>query len=161
MATRRSPGYVKAFKTYICDSKEQALLKADMLELAHPIQVFCDGSGLEGGVGASAVLYINDNVDKILHFHLGSKRHHTVYEAEGIGIVMALHLLISRNRQIAGPFSICSDSQALLKVLDNQLPHAGHYILDMIHDFAEKLHSKQDGLFNRVDRREAISSGRS
>ncbi len=75
-ATCRSPGYVKAFNTFICNSKEQALLKVDMLKLAQPIQVFCDRSSFEGRVRASAVLYVNNRVDKILHFHLGSKKHH-------------------------------------------------------------------------------------
>ena len=159
-AVRRSPGYTEAFKSFICSSKEQALEKIEIIERAHPVQVFCDGSGFEGGIGASAVLYIDNLVDKILHYHLGSEKEHTVYEAEGIGIAMALHLLKVRNRQLTAPLSICSDSQALLKALSNQRPHAGHYILDRIHDFAESLHAKQDGLFNRSERIETLAEGR-
>ena len=158
-AVRRSPGYKVAFTTHICSSKDQALEIAEDIERKHPIQVFCDGSGYEGGIGASAVLYENNRVAKTLHYFLGSEREHTVYEAEGIGIVMALHLLKNRNRQITRPLSICSDSQALLKALDNQHPHPGHYILDKIHDLAEDLHGKQDGLLNRADRRVAIEAG--
>jgi len=71
-----------------------------------------------------------------------------VYEAEGVGIAMALYMLKARNRQLSRPLSICSDSQALLKALSNQRPHPGHRILDKIHDFAEELHAKQDGLLN-------------
>jgi len=159
-AVRRSPSYNASFATHISDSKEKALEVAEKIERIHPVQVFCDGSGFEGGIGASAVLYVNNQVAKILHYHLGSEKEHTVYEAEGVGITMALHLLKSRNRQITRPISICSDSQALLKALDNQRPHAGHYILDKIHDLAEELHAKQDGLLNRAERREMISSGR-
>jgi ribonuclease HI len=159
-AVRRSPGYTEAFKSFICSSKEQALEKIKDIERAHPIQVFCDGSGFEGGVGASAVLYIDNQVVKVLHFHLGSEKEHTVYEAEGIGISMALHMLKTRNRQLTRPLSICSDSQALLKALGNQRPHAGHYILDRIHDSAENLHAKQDSLLNRAERIETLAEGR-
>jgi ribonuclease HI len=159
-AVRRSPGYTEVFKSIICNSKEQVLEEIKVIERAHPIQVFCDGSGFEGGVGASAVLYIDNRLDKTLHFHLGSDKEHTVYEAEGIGIAMALHMLKARNRQLTKPISICSDSQALLKALRNQHPHAGHYILDKIHDAAEGLHAKQDGLFNRSERLESLAEGR-
>jgi ribonuclease HI len=72
---------------------------------------------------------------------------------------MALHMLKARNRQLTKPLSICSDSQALLKALRNQRPHAGHYILDKIHDSAEGLHTKQDGLFNRSERLESLTEG--
>ena len=156
---RRSPGYVEAFDSFICDSKDQALEVARALERHYPVQVFCDGSGFEGGVGASAVLYENNRITKTLHYHLGSELEHTVYEAEGIGIVMALHLLKTRNKRIVKPLSISSDSQALIKALGNQRPHAGHYILDKVHDLAEDLHAKQDGLLNRVERLEALAEG--
>jgi ribonuclease HI len=134
--------------------------EAKKLEASHPVQVFCDGSGFEGGVGAAAVLYVNNRVSKILHYHLGSENDHTVYEAEGIGIAMALQLLKTRSIRLIHPTSICSDSQALLKALGNQRPHAGHYILDKVHDFAEDLHAKQDGLINNLERREALNEGR-
>jgi ribonuclease HI len=156
---RRSPSYIKSFSTYISELKEQALDKAEAIESTHPVQVFCDGSGFEGGIGASAVLFVNNQVTKTLHYHLGSDTKHTVYEAEGVVVAMALHLLKLRNRQLTHPTSICSDSQALLLALNNQHPHAGHYILDKIHDFTEDLHAKQDGLFNRTERCEAITNG--
>jgi hypothetical protein len=105
------------------------------------------------------VLYENNRITKILHYHLGSEMEHTVYEAEGIGIVMALHLLKTRNKHIVKPLSISSNSQALIKALGNQRPHAGHYILDKVHDLAEDLHTKQDGLLNRVERLEALAEG--
>jgi ribonuclease HI len=84
-----------------------------------------------------------------------------VYEAEGVGIVMALHLLRTRNKRIDHPTSICSDSQAFLKALGNQRPHTGHYILDKVHDLGEDLHAKQDRLINSIERREALAEGRS
>ena len=73
---------------------------------------------------------------------------------------MALYMLTTRNRQLVKPVSVCSDSQALLKVLSNQHPHTGHYILDKIHNSAESLHAKQDGLLNRSERLETLAEGR-
>ena len=55
--------------------------------------------------------------------------------------------------------AIGSDSQALVKALDNQRPHAGHYILDKIHDTAECLHAKQDGLINQEEKEAVIQAG--
>jgi ribonuclease HI len=110
--------------------------------------------------GVGSALFINNRVAKVLHFHLGSEKEHTVYEAEGVGIAMALYMLKTSNRKLSRPLSICSDSQALLKALCNQRPHAGHYILDKIHDLAEELHAKQDGLLNGDERRAVLAEGR-
>jgi hypothetical protein len=72
---------------------------------------------------------------------------------------MALHLLKTRNKCIVKPLSIHSDSPVLIKALGNQCLHAGHYILDKVHDLVEDLHTKQDGLLNRVERLEALAEG--
>ena len=159
-AVRHSPGYTTAFKSFISSSKERALEVIEDIERSHPIQVFSDGSGFEGGIRASAVLFINNHIAKVLHYHLGSEKEHTVYEAEGVGIAMALYMLKTRNRQLSRPLSICSDSQALLKALGNQRPHVGHYILNKIHDLAEQLHAKKDGLLNGDEHCIALAEGR-
>ena len=40
------------------------------------VNVFTDGSGMEGKVGAGAVLYRNGRLKTKLHHQLGSTRHH-------------------------------------------------------------------------------------
>src|ERR1700691_5832307 len=72
-------------------------------------------------------------------------------KAEGVGVSMGLHLLNSLNRRLNGAVIMGSDSQALIKATENQSPHAGHYILDEIHNAAEKLQAKQDGLLNHEE----------
>jgi ribonuclease HI len=126
-----------------------------------PIHVYSDGSGLEGGIGASALLYIKDRLAKVLRCYLGTNREHTVYEAEGVGLVMGLHLLKGLNQQVTHPTILGSNSQALIKVLDNQRSHAGQYILDNIHLFAEQLHAKQDALIYHEDHSEVLGANRS
>jgi hypothetical protein len=105
-------GYTVAFKGFVGNSKEQALEVIKAIECSHLIQVSSNGSGFEGGIGVSAVLYVNNCITKVLHFHLGSKMEHTVYEAEGVGIAMALHMLKTSNRQLSRPLSMLRQSSS-------------------------------------------------
>jgi ribonuclease HI len=120
-----------------------------------PVSVYSDGSGFEGGVGASAVLFINNVETKTLRYHLGPLTKHTVYEAEILGLTLSFHLLHNLKRQLLNPSVLGTDSQALLKALDNQRSHAGHYLLDHVHNAAEALQLQQDNLRNVAARREA------
>jgi ribonuclease HI len=158
---RHTPGYSPSFKSIIAPSKEDALEFANITNIVVPIRVYSDGSGFKGGIGASALLYIKDRLSKVLRCHLGSDEEHTVYEAEGVGLAMGLHLLKGLNRQLNHPAVLGTDSQALIKALDNQRSHAGQYILDNIHLFAEQLHAKQDALINHEDRSAARAVNRS
>ena len=45
--------------------------------------MYSDGSGFEGGIGASTLLYINKHLVKTLWVYLSTALEHTVYEAEG------------------------------------------------------------------------------
>ena len=55
--------------------------------------MYSDGSGIDGQVGEAAVLFRRNREPKVLRFHLGTATDHTVYEAELIGLMLALHLL--------------------------------------------------------------------
>jgi ribonuclease HI len=156
---RRSPGYTPSFNITINPTKENALPSAILTNATVPIRVYSDGSGFEGGIGASALLFINNHLSKTLHYYLGTEREHTVYEAEGVGLAMGLHLLKGLSRQFTHSAALGTDSQALIKAFDNQQSHAGQYILDNVHQAVEQLHAKQDGLFNRVERAAVIRSG--
>ena len=140
-------------------SKDKALTFANLTNSTIPVCVYSDGSGYEGGIGASALLYINDWLIRKLRFYLGTALEHTVYEAEGVGILMGIHLLHGLSRQLTHPTILGSDSQAAIRALGNQSSHSGQYILDAIHKAAECLHAKQDGIINRVDQQHILSSG--
>ena len=111
-------------------------------------------------IGTSAVLYKGPNIVKLLRYYLHTSKCHTVYEAEGVGVFMGLHLLTSLGSIITSVVILGTDSQALIKATENQCPHAGHYILDKIHNTAEKLHLKQDGLINKQERMQVTRKGR-
>ena len=97
----------------------------------------------------------------MLRAYLGTALEHTVYKAEGVGLVMGLHLLNGLTRQLMQTTILGIDNQAIIKALGNQKSHVGQYILDAIHKSAEQLNAKQDQLFNRADRNQALKAGTS
>jgi ribonuclease HI len=72
------------------------------------IQVYTDGSGKDGKIGAAAVLYKNGRKKSDLRFLLGSDTEHTVPEAEGVGLVLGMELI--RREYSAGRASIAADN---------------------------------------------------
>jgi hypothetical protein len=124
-----------------------------------PVRVYSDGSGFEGGISASALLYIKDRLIKVLHVYLGSSLKHMIYEAKNISLIINLHMLNGLSRQLTQTTVLGTDSQAVIMALGNQKSHAGQYILDVIYKSAEQLHAKQDQLINRDDRTQAINAG--
>ena len=66
------------------------------------------------------------------------------------------HLLSSLNSKFTHPTILGSDSKVVIRALDNQWLHPS---LDNIHQLAENLHKKQDGLINHVEREAEITDG--
>ena len=85
---------------------------------------------------------------------------HTVYEVEGVGLLMGMHLLHGLHHQLTLPTVLRSDSQATIKALGNRKAHSGQYILEAIYQAAEHLHKKQDGLINRAEHQNLIAAGK-
>ena len=105
------------------------------------------------------LLYINDRLARALQVYLGTAKEHTVYEVEGVGLILGLHLLNSLSRWLTHTTVMGTDSQAVIKALQNQRSHSGHYLLDAIHLSAERLHVKQDGLINSDERHQVLADG--
>ena len=154
---KRSPGHNPAFKSVIPPSKEAALPLANLTNSTIPVQVYSDRSGYEGGIRGAALLYVNDHLARIIRVYLGTAKEHTVYEVEGLGLIMGLHLLNGVSRRLIHPTILGTDSQAVIKALQNQCSHSGQYLLDTIHKSAEHLHMKQDGLINSDEKRQALA----
>ena len=57
------------------------------------VKIYTNGSSIDGGVGAAAVLFINDTAWQSLQHYLDPEKHHTVYEAELVGLILAAALL--------------------------------------------------------------------
>ena len=93
-------------------------------------QLYSDGSGLDGQVGAAAVLFIQGGDPKVVRFHLGTTADHTVYEAELVGLLLALHLL--RGKQGMTRAVIHLDNHAVLHVLTTCESGPAQSIIDEI-----------------------------
>ena len=86
-------------------------------------------------------------------------KEHTVYEVEGVGLILGLHLLNGLSCWLTNPTVMGTDSQAVIKALKNQHSHLGHYLLDAIHLSAKCLHVKQDSLINSNERHQTLADG--
>ncbi|KAI0761565.1 hypothetical protein BD413DRAFT_616942 [Trametes elegans] len=82
---------------YVEENKASALLAEECWARTSGrkgLRIYSDGSDIDGGVGAAAVLMGADGtVRDVLHYHLGSSRWHTVPEAETVGLVLGAELL--------------------------------------------------------------------
>jgi ribonuclease HI len=110
--TRIVPTRTKAWKTRIAKTKQSAI--REQKELKDTIQIFSDGSGYEGGIGAAAVLIRNGQEPRMLRYHLGTDEEHTVFEGEMVGLTLAVHLLATEEN-ITYPTSILVDNQAAIQ----------------------------------------------
>jgi hypothetical protein len=80
---RKPPEWRQPFETRIPDMEEEALaLNNDNMD---DIKIFTDGSGLNGHIGAAAVLTRGFHPYIIARHHLGPETKHTVYEGECVG----------------------------------------------------------------------------
>ena len=79
------------FRTKIALTREDAI-QMDKDDTAI-WQVYMDGSGKDGWIGAAAVLYHNGRKVQSVCYRLGCTSEHTVPEAEGLAIVLGLELL--------------------------------------------------------------------
>jgi ribonuclease HI len=112
------------------------------------IKVFTDGSGMEGKIGAAAVLYRNGSLKTKLRHQLGRQRHHTVYEGEGAGILLGVKL-ISNERNVRSA-NIYIDNRAAIMATQLTKPSPGHYIFDALHESIAAVRKKHRGIKIKV-----------
>ena len=117
---RKSPGYNPVFSLVIPPSTEAALPLTILTNDDVPVRVYSNSSGFESGIGASALLYIKNWLTRVLRSYLGTAQEHTVYEAEGVGLILGFHLLHSLMCQLTHPTISGTDSQVVIRSLSNQ-----------------------------------------
>jgi len=104
----------------------------DAMSVQSEVTVYSDGSSLGGGVGAAAMLCRNRWVKAVLRKHLGSAAHHTVFEAEAVGLVLAAELV--RAEAAVSMAIIGADSQAAIQATRNVKGASEQYLIDMVHE---------------------------
>ena len=105
------------------------------------VQVYADGSGIGGGVGAAAVLYMDGQERRVLRKYLGKDEHNTVFEAEEMGLTLAVELV--RTEGYMESAEIGADSQAALCAIKNTKGASGQHLLDKFQDqiaVAQRMH---------------------
>ena len=113
------------FTVSIVLSKQTSVAKDCYVQ--ESVRIYTDRSAHNGKVGTAAILMQPDKLHRILHYHLGSDKQHTVHEAENIGILLALHLILtkrSRNRT----FVISTNNQVALEAFNSNLRSPAHHI---------------------------------
>ena len=80
-----------AMEVQILEGREEAI--EEVTKVRCEVQVYVDGSGINGGVGAVAVLFRNGHEKRVLTKHLGKGKDHTVFEAEVVGLTFAAELV--------------------------------------------------------------------
>ncbi|KIM50629.1 hypothetical protein SCLCIDRAFT_60635, partial [Scleroderma citrinum Foug A] len=90
-APHHPPEWTPVTDIHIDGKKEDAVKHTE--EANKEVQIFTDGSGHSGGIGATAILRRRGQTDKILCYYLGSDTEHTIYNGEQIGMVLGTELL--------------------------------------------------------------------
>jgi hypothetical protein len=90
-ATQFETNWKLNIKINIASSIDEAI--EDIQNDNPDIKVFTDGSGMDGKIGAAAVLYRNGRLKTKVRYQLSSQRHHTVYKGEGIGAILGTKLI--------------------------------------------------------------------
>ncbi|OJA12581.1 hypothetical protein AZE42_04938, partial [Rhizopogon vesiculosus] len=115
------------WNTHITNSKEEAIQEHE--QLADTIQVYSDGSGYKGQIGAAAILFRAGKAPRTLRYHLGTDEEHTVFEAEEVGLTIAAKLIATEPR-LTFPLSILIDDQASIQAGESFYTRPGSYLVD-------------------------------
>jgi ribonuclease HI len=115
------------FQTRVAESR-QAAIKMDDDDTA-PLQIYTDGSGLNGQIGAAAVLFKRGLKVRSLRLFLGTETEHTVPEAEGVAMILGLELLKGERRVTR--VSLAADNIGAILRAGEQRATPMQYIWDM------------------------------
>ena len=108
--TKWNPGLA----IWIAEDKEVAI-REDRDDRAN-IRVYTDGSGIDGAVGAAAVLYREGRSGrKVKRVMLGSDKKYGVYEGECVAMILGLEL-IQEERNVS-QVSMCVDNEAAIQAM--------------------------------------------
>jgi len=116
-------------------SREEAVLFDK--HLTSTVKLYSDGSGYEGNIAASAAMFDVDLGSPVwAAAQLGTKDERTVYEAEIIGMTIAVHL--AANESYNDTVSLGVDNQAALKCLKTAGAKPGQQLVKRLADTIAK-----------------------
>lgn len=110
LPARRRCDYKTLANIHIDNDRMEATTRAKAITGS---TVWTNGSGMDGKIGTAAVLMLGETKLRTLRYCLGNETDHTVYEAEIIVIILALHTLMEVERYLS-KVMIGVDNQAVL-----------------------------------------------
>ncbi|OBZ69759.1 hypothetical protein A0H81_10502 [Grifola frondosa] len=141
LPTRFHPRWKPPHNIEIASDKEEAIRKEQKWQHLPGMRVYSDGSDIDGGVGAAAVLFKPGRPGySVLRFHLGPSTDHSVYEAEIAGLILGSELL--KEEQRVEEASIAADNKSSIQATKLRRPASGHYLMDYLHKRLRMLSKK-------------------
>ncbi|KAF8466827.1 hypothetical protein JB92DRAFT_3150104 [Gautieria morchelliformis] len=98
--------------------------------------VYSDGSMIDGGVGAAAVLYRGGVVRRVARKYMGTADEHTVFEAELLGAALGAKMLREEGR---GAHTLSLDNQVALQTTREERAISGQYLVNALHEQVEEM----------------------
>ena len=92
---------------------------------------FTDGSGLDRTIAASAAFYKNNRRRTSLRYKLGTNDHHTVYEGEACGTLLATKLILDELN--VDSVIIYTENHAVITATLLTKSSPGYYLIDAFH----------------------------
>ena len=130
--TRLHPRWKPIHRCHVLDDRDEAVAD-DANWAGRAYRVYTDGSDVDGGVGAAALLYAPGATSpKILQLHLGPSTRHTVYEAEVAATILGLELLRAEP-ECRSDVSIALDNKAAIMASTSRAAGPGRYLTDVFH----------------------------
>jgi len=142
-AVRQSPKWTSKATIRIDETKDRAV-EEEQRRMGDRIRVYSDGSGIEGMIGAAAVLYRGGELKGKLRYQLGSEKKHTMYEGEGVGMILGLELI--RKEANARRVTIGIDNQPGICAVITMQSTPSHYIWDLFHNQLRIMLTKHQNL---------------
>ncbi|KAE9387481.1 hypothetical protein BT96DRAFT_1079931, partial [Gymnopus androsaceus JB14] len=102
-------------------------------------QLYTDGSGIEGKVGALVVLHRRRERISALKLCLGLENEHEVFEAESVGPTLGLELLRREEREAVEAVSLWIDNTSAILATASNIPGPSHYLMDHFHSLLQQV----------------------
>ena len=120
---------------WVCSKETYALVyEVDLYE-----------SRVDRQIGATAVLYCDGILKRKRRMRIGSAKHHTVFEGEGIGLILGLEL-IREEEVVEGMVSIGINNVVAVSATHTIKLCQSYYIWDIFHQGVEMVHNKHKGM---------------
>lgn len=130
MPPTRPPNEASGLQLQVADTREES--REDDERDKADVQVYSDGSGIEGMAGAAAVLFRDGQEIRSLRYQLGPLTRHTTYEAEVVGVLLAAELI--RKERAVHTATIRLDSQAVVQALGGRSAKPAQSLLNLVHE---------------------------